>query len=77
MKLELAEQETDGCLEMQQLFINGKLRESVSPLCECPEDAIIGRGLISCDDIIDYMKMAYEAGKAGETLDISDRDWED
>ena len=40
--------------------------ESVYPLCECPEDAIIGRGLISCSRIIDLMKLAYQAGKNGE-----------
>lgn len=40
--------------------------ESVRPLCECPEDAIIGRGLISCGRIIDLMKLAYQAGKNGE-----------
>ncbi len=41
-------------------------QESVYPLCERPEDAIIGRGLISCDRIIDLMQLAYNAGKNGE-----------
>ena len=40
--------------------------ESVRPLCECPEDAVIGRGLVSCNRIIDLMKLAYQAGKNGE-----------
>ena len=41
-------------------------QESVHPLCECPEDAIIGRGLISCSRIIELMQLAYNAGKNGE-----------
>lgn len=43
---------------------------SVYPLCECPEDAIIGRSLISCSEIADAMKFAYDAGKAGELFVI-------
>ena len=46
--------------------------EYVGPLCECPEDAIIGRDLISCGDIIKYMKKAYEAGVNGEELIIEE-----
>ena len=41
-------------------------QESVYPLCECPEDAIIGRRLISCGKIINLMKLAYQANKNGE-----------
>lgn len=44
---------------------------NVYPLCECPEDAIIGRDLISCTEIADAMKFAYEAGKAGEPFEIA------
>lgn len=51
-------------------------REYVRPLCECPEDAIIGRDLISCGTIINYMKMAYEAGKNGEELIIENEEWD-
>lgn len=52
-------------------------REYVGPLCECPEDAIIGRDLISCGTIIYYMKKAYEAGKNGEELIIENEEWVD
>lgn len=52
-------------------------REYVGPLCECPEDAIIGRDLISCYIIIKYMKMAYEAGKNGEEFIVENEEWVD
>jgi len=38
------------------LLIDGKKKFSVSPLSECPEDAIIGRDLISSDDIASFLK---------------------
>lgn len=44
--------------------------ESVYPLWECPEDAIIGRSLISCNRILDLMLLAYNAGKNGEDLTV-------
>lgn len=49
--------------------------EYVGPLCECPEDAIIGRDLISCGAIIGYMKQAYEAGKNGEEFVVENTEW--
>ncbi len=58
-------------LEWQDMFIDGKHKISVYPLCECPEDAIIGRDLISCEEIADLMKLAYEAGKNGEKFDVN------
>lgn len=51
--------------------------EHVGPLCECPEDAIIGRDLISCNTIIEYMKLAYEAGKNGEEFIVEELEWEE
>lgn len=51
--------------------------EYVGPLCECPEDAIIGRDLISCNTIISYMKKAYNAGKNGEEFVIENKEWEE
>lgn len=50
--------------------------EYVGPLCECPEDAIIGRDLISCDTIIKYMRMAYEAGVNGEPFIVEEVEWD-
>jgi hypothetical protein len=59
----------EGCA-VQRLEIDGKVRLHVSALCECPEDAIIGRSLVSCADVAAYMREAYEAGKRGETFEI-------
>lgn len=44
--------------------------ERVYSLCESPEDAIIGRSLISCKRIISWMRKAYEAGKNGEEFEV-------
>ena len=49
----------------QRLEINGKKVLSVNPLCECPEDAIIGRDLVDCDTIADLMQQAFKAGADG------------
>lgn len=38
------------------LLIDGKRVFSVSPLCECPEDAMIGRSLISSDQIAHFLQ---------------------
>ena len=65
--------------EMRVVDSNGVCigSESVYPLCECPEDAIIERDLIGCGEIIKYMKLAYEAGKNGEPLEIIKENEED
>ena len=55
--------------DWEEMTINGKDACSVYP-CE-PEDAIIGRDLISCQDIVEYMKRAYEAGKNGEKFEVN------
>ena len=54
----------------EEMEINGRYSCSVGPLCECPEDAIIGRSLISCEDIAALMKRAHAAGAAGEEFKI-------
>ena len=70
MTIEYSSEEDDYGISdsMSVLDDSGKqvANESVYPLCECPEDAIIGRGLISCSRIIDLMKLAYQAGKNGQ-----------
>lgn len=60
----------DDCGESQNMMIDGKERLRVGPLCECPEDAIIGRDLVSCCDVAEYMRQAYEAGKRGEVFNL-------
>jgi hypothetical protein len=54
--------------ESHVLKINGEQVDSIYNLAECPEDARIGRDLIDGRDIYEYIKMGYEAGKAGEEL---------
>lgn len=61
----------------EKMEIDGKEALSVGPLCECPEDAIIGRDLISCNDVADYMQKAYDAGKNGEEFSIEEAEWKD
>ena len=39
-------------------------------LYDCPEDAIWYRDLNSPDNYLPFIKMAYEAGKRGEELEI-------
>jgi hypothetical protein len=55
----------DGA-ECQDMQVDGKDVCHVYPLYECPEDAIIGRDLVSCAEIATFMRQAYEAGKNGE-----------
>lgn len=70
----------DGCDNCSDTMLvydkDGKMvgGEYVGPLCECPEDAIIGRSLISCDDIVSYMRKAYEAGRNGEEFVVENSD---
>lgn len=49
---------------------DGSVSLSVYPLCECPEDAILERSLVSCSDVAKYMELAYEAGKRGEDFSV-------
>lgn len=55
-------------LTIHKLFIDGKKDVTIGR-CE-PEDAIIGRDLIDASQIAQYMKLAYDAGIAGEKFDI-------
>lgn len=51
-----------------EVEIDGKFYRKVSPLCECPEDAIIGRDLVDGNDICKYIQMGFDAAKRGEDL---------
>lgn len=57
-----------------QIDVNGRNVISVSPLKECPEDAYLESDLGFAYDIQDLMRMAYEAGKAGEPFTIIEAD---
>lgn len=68
MKVVVASCEDSDGYKRQILYIDEIVMESIAPLCECPEDAIIGRSLVSCGDIVHYMRLAYEVGKSGEEV---------
>lgn len=52
----------------QTLFANDQSIASVSDLSECPEDAIIGRDLVDCNDIKSWIKYGYDVAKRGDEL---------
>jgi hypothetical protein len=60
----------DG-LTYHELEVDGQGVVSIYPLCDCPEDAIIGRILVSGDDIISLMRSAYEEGLAGGEFEVA------
>lgn len=72
MKIKIIIGKSNDHVEWQEMAINGKNVCSVFSLCECPEDAMIGRGLISCAEIATYMRQAHEAGKNGEEFEIEE-----
>lgn len=75
MKIQVYTKEVDYNIS-QTLVVDGQEREHVRPLWECPEDAVIGRDLISCGTIASLMKEAHEAGARGEPLEIEKLDGE-
>jgi len=56
----------------EEMEVDGERSLYAGPLWECPEDAIIGRALISCSDVINYMKMAHAAGLQGEEFVVEE-----
>lgn len=60
----------EGCLH-EKLYINGKEVESAHPLWECPEDATLERDMLTCSDIVRYMKLAYNAGLDATGIEFS------
>jgi hypothetical protein len=64
-------------LRSESMKINGKQGLRVHPLCECPEDAIIGRDLVSCCDVAELMAKAHAAGAAGEPFEYDVIEGED
>lgn len=70
MKIDIYTWEDDEGYKRQALYIDEVDRKYVGPLCECPEDAIIGRDLIDCEDLLIYFKAGYETAKKGETFEV-------
>jgi|WetSurMetagenome_2_1015567.scaffolds.fasta_scaffold12484_6 hypothetical protein len=56
--------------QCHEVLIDGLPLVEIYDLNESPEDAIIGRGLVDGDDIIRFMKLAYEAGKKQEEFQV-------
>jgi|WetSurMetagenome_2_1015567.scaffolds.fasta_scaffold618271_3 hypothetical protein len=56
--------------ETQSMKIDGQRKLNVHPLCECSEDAIIERDLVSCEQVADFMKEAYDAALRGEEFNV-------
>lgn len=59
---------TDDYYTRQTLFANEEEIACVADLSECPEDAIIGRDLVDCNDIQQWIKYGYNAAKRGDEL---------
>lgn len=49
----------------QSVDIDGQHKFSVYNMCECPEDAIIGRDLFDAADYISAVRFGIELAKAG------------
>lgn len=80
MKIEIKSWEDSDYLTHQHMYIDDDLMHGVHPLSECPEDAIVGRDLTSCGEIVELMRLAYEAGKNGEefsieNIELEEADW--
>ena len=71
MNIEISIGKDSNDSERQRMKIDGKHRLTVAALCECPEDAIIGRDLVSCRAVSSYMREAYEAGKRGDEFNVA------
>ena len=72
MKIVIKTSENSDGNESNTVVCDGKTIVRIHPLCDCPEDAIIGRDLIDGFQIADFMKLAHEAGKRGEDFEISE-----
>ena len=77
MKITIYVGESSEGARTERMVIDGEEQLSVYPLCECPEDALIERSLVSCSDVVKYMQMAYEVAKRGEEFTVEEEEEED
>lgn len=77
MKIELIVRKDCNDMEVHEVIVDDKDVASIRDLSECPEDAHIGRDLIDGRDIIRFIQLGYEKGKAGEEIEIMERFEED
>jgi hypothetical protein len=69
MNIKIYDWSDDDWTNFNVLSIDGK-ELTLQDLSESPEDATLGRRLVSAHDIVKYMQMAYNAGLAKEDLNI-------
>jgi len=67
MKVELRSGYCDDRL-YHEVFIDGEEKWSIFP--PEPEDAVIGRGLISGSDLVEAIQIGYDLGRTGGQLGI-------
>lgn len=67
LKLKLMENidNYDECYFQELWSEDEKVHYSVSNLCECPEDAIIDRDLVSADEIVDFIELGMRLAEKG------------
>lgn len=67
LKLKLMENidNYDECCFQELWSEDEKVHYSVSNLCECPEDAIIDRDLVSADEIVDFIELGMRLAEKG------------
>lgn len=62
--------DSDYC-QSQQMYIDDKQVWKARDLAQdCPEDATLSRDMTNGNEIIELMKVAYEAGKQGDELSV-------
>ena len=67
MDIVLNSYEDDDYCVHESMTINGDKSLSVHPLYDCPEDAIIGRDLVSCTDVIESYTISVKLGAVAST----------
>lgn len=70
MKIVLHQWEDGDGYARESMRVDGQNQLYVGPLCECPEDAIVGRDLIDCSTVLSYMRMAHRAGREQQPLEV-------
>ena len=68
IEIEVIEDSDDYGDISQSLMIDGDEKLSVRSLYESPEDAIIGRDLVDCNDISNWIEYGYNKAREGYIL---------
>jgi hypothetical protein len=62
----------DDYVNWQEMFIDGDSVLFVKDLWETPEDACLGRDLVSPSQVVYFMKKAFGAGRRGEEFTVEE-----